>query len=96
MASPIILIIPPSKRGMINLSRDKTQALLCPPGLPKQPSQHLQGPHMNSGSFIPMLTQHGGKVTARGGRTGQGLLDLGKGGAHRHHPCSAPRAEEGL
>lgn len=24
--------------------RDKTQALLCPPGLPKQPSQHLQGP----------------------------------------------------
>lgn len=32
-------------------------------------------------------------MRARGGRTGQGPLDLGKEGAHRHHPCSAPRAE---
>lgn len=35
-------------------------------------------------------------MRARGGRIGQGLLDLGKEGAHRHHPCSAPRAEVGV
>ena len=49
-------------------------------------------PHPDSGSFTPVLTQRGGKARARGGRTGQGLLGLGKGGVHRHHPCSAPRA----
>lgn len=50
-------------------------------------------PHPARGSFTPLLTQRGGKARARGGKTGQGLRDLGKEGAHRHHPCSAPRAE---